>query len=384
MPFEIIRNDIVNMQVDAIVNTANSAPVIGSGCDTGIHRKAGPALLEARKAVGHIAVGDAKITGGFGLNAGFVIHAVGPSWRGGDQGETQLLHRCYIRSLELAAYYQCESIAFPLMAAGNHGFPRELALQIAINAFRDFLTDHEMQIYLVVFGEAEFRLSEQRFRAVKSYIDAHYVQNKLLDEYGVEEKGSRREEKRVFFKRREGRREAFTAPEAAEMALPTAFKAGMPAPYAAQHSAERPGIYGAACPSEIPTAVAAPRPQQPSLQSLLESLDAGFSETLLTLIDQTGKKDSEIYKKANLSRQHFSKIRNNPSYKPTKETAVALALALELDLRQTRDLIGRAGYALSSSSKFDVIIMYFIERKIYNLFEINATLFEFDQCLLGA
>lgn len=103
----------------------------------------------------------------------------------------------------------------------------------------------------------------------------------------------------------------------------------------------------------------------------------------MKLIDKTGKKDAEIYKRANLSKQHFSKIRNNPNYKPTKPTAIALALALELDMDGTKDLIGRAGYALTNSSKFDLIIQYFIERGNYNVVEINMALYEFDQSLLG-
>ena len=125
-------------------------------------------------------------------------------------------------------------------------------------------------------------------------------------------------------------------------------------------------MFGAACNKEDPFA-----------------LDAGFSETLLTIIDRTGKKDSEIYNKANVSRQHFSKIRNNPEYKPTKPTAIALAIALELDMDETLDLIGRAGYTLTRSRKFDVIIMHFIQKRNYNLFEINEMLYEYDQSLLG-
>jgi hypothetical protein len=117
---------------------------------------------------------------------------------------------------------------------------------------------------------------------------------------------------------------------------------------------------------------------------MLKQEEAGFTETLLKLIDQSGKKDSEIYKKANISKQPFSKIRNNPHYKPTKPTAIALALALELDLEQTKDLIGRAGYALTNSSKFDLIIRYFIENRQYNVVEINCVLFEHDQSLLGS
>ena len=340
MPFEIVRNDITQMRVDAIVNTANPRPVIGSGVDSGIHRVAGPALLTAREKIGRIGVGEAAITPGFGLNAKFVIHTVGPVWRGGLLGERKLLRGCYEASLALAAENGCASIAFPLISTGNYGFPKDEALQIALDAIRGFLNDHEMLVSLVVFDRESFQLSRERYREVASFIDENYIQEQASRQFSL--RGNR------------DAVEEFCAPmECAEAAPP---RESVPLPYGKS---------------------------KPSLADLLAQTDAGFSETLLKLIDKTGKKDSEIYTRANLSRQHFSKIRNNPHYQPTKPTAIALALALELDLEQTRDLIGRAGYALTGSSKFDVIIMYFIREKNYNLFDINAALFEFDQSLLG-
>ena len=340
MPFEIVRNDITQMRVDAIVNTANPRPVIGSGVDAGIHRAAGPELLTAREKIGRIGVGEAAITPGFGLNAKFVIHTVGPVWRGGLLGERKLLRGCYEASLALAAENGCASIAFPLISTGNYGFPKDEALQIALDAIRCFLNDHEMLVSLVVFDRESFQLSRERYRDVASFIDENYIQEQASQQFSL--RGNR------------DAVEEFCVPmECAEAAPP---RESVPLPYG--------------------------KPK-PSLADLLAQTDAGFSETLLKLIDKTGKKDSEIYTRANLSRQHFSKIRNNPHYQPTKPTAIALALALELDLEQTRDLIGRAGYALTNSSKFDVIIMYFIREKNYNLFDINAALFEFDQSLLG-
>ncbi len=341
MPFEIVRNDITQMRVDAIVNTANPRPVIGSGVDAGIHRAAGPELLTAREKIGRIGVGEAAITPGFGLNAKFVIHTVGPVWRGGLLGERKLLRGCYEASLALAAENGCASIAFPLISTGNYGFPKDEALQIALDAIRGFLNDHEMLVSLVVFDRESFQLSRERYREVASFIDENYIQEQASRQFSL--RGNR------------DAVEEFCAPmECAEAAPP---RESVPLPYG--------------------------KPK-PSLADLLAQTDAGFSETLLKLIDKTGKKDSEIYTRANLSRQHFSKIRNNPHYQPTKPTAIALALALELNLDQTRDLIGRAGYALTNSSKFDVIIMYFIREKNYNLFDINAALFEFDQSLLGS
>ena len=364
MAFQIVRNDIVNMKVDAIVNTANPRPAIGSGTDAGIHAKAGPELLEARKALGNIRPGAAAVTPAFGLDAKYVIHTVGPVWRGGLLGEIKTLRSCYDSALALAVQHECQSVAFPLISAGNYGFPKDKAMQIAIHACSEFLMDHDLQIYLVVFERDAFRLSEKLFRDVASYIDEHYVQTVKQQEYGMfpRENLARREYGESML------READACPMEATR-QPVRESRVAKAPVHPMHPS---------------TARTAPWKKPASLSDLLQKTDAGFSETLLALIDKTGKKDSAIYSKANVSRQHFSKIRNNPDYKPTKSTAIAFAIALELDLEQTRDLIGRAGYALTRSSKFDVIIMYFIENRNYDLYDINAALYEFDQSLLGA
>ena len=368
MPYEIVRNDITNMQVDAIVNTASVQPVVGYGVDTGIHQKAGPRLLAARQKIGKLRIGDSAITPGYDLPAKYVIHTVTPVWQGGDRGEEDLLKRCYERSLLLAKRHRCSSVAFPLMAAGNHGFPKDVALRIALDAISRFLLKHEMQVYLVVFSRDAFQLSEKLFQGVSSFIDENYILEKSLEQYGVTDKCSVRELQQQMTLRLQQRQRDSAWMEEAEARMAAPMAASAPAP-SAKPEAER---------KTRPAAFA-----KPSLTDMLAQTDAGFSETLLQLIDRTGKKDSEIYNRANVSRQHFSKIRKNPGYKPTKTTALAFAVALELDLEQTRDLIGRAGYALTKSSKFDVIIMYFIQAGNYNMFDINATLFEFDQSLLG-
>lgn len=351
MPFEIIRGDITEIKADAIVNTANPNPVIGSGVDAGIHKKAGPKLLKARKKIGPIAVGQAAVTPAFDLDAKFVIHAVGPVWEGGRFREEALLRQCYDNALALAAKKQCESVAFPLLSAGNYGFPKAVALQIAVNAFSAFLMDHEMRIVLVVFDRDAFALSEKLFQSVQSYIDEHYIRQKLQEEYSVADSSN---VPRAIRERRQRRR------------------------LEAQVFRSEPLEEDTFLPMAAPAA-AAPA----SLDEMLQETDAGFSETLLKLIDRTGKKDAEIYKKANIDRKLFSKIRSNPAYKPSKATALAFAVALELDLEETRDFIGRAGYALSHSSKFDIIVEYFILRKNYNVMELNETLFAFDQPLIG-
>ena len=345
MPFEIVRNDITKMTVDAIVNSANPRPVVGLGTDSMIHAAAGPKLLTARQKIGPIGVGCAAITRAYDLNAKYVIHTVGPVWDNGSYGEEQLLRNCYDNSLKLAAKYRCKSIAFPLIATNNYGFPKDKALQIAISAFSSFLLENEMTIYLVVFHQEAYRLSEKLFQNVASYIDQYYVDAWDLAVYGPERNSCRQQAIRRM-----------------DMDLYT------------------PSV----CESKSVPCAPAPKAKAPSLPDFLKQEDAGFTETLLNLIDKSGKKDSEIYKKALLSKQHFSKIRNNPHYKPTKATAISLALALELDLDTTRDLISRAGYALTNSSKFDLIIRYFIEQGLYNVVEINCVLFEYDQSLLGS
>ena len=354
MPFEIVRNDIVKMQVDAVVNTANPNPVIGSGVDSGIHKKAGPELLAARQKIGCIDFGDAVITPGFGLDAKYVIHTAGPIWEDGNHKEEQILSSCYRKSLALAKEHECESIAFPLIATGNYGFPKPFALQIAVREISTFLLENEMRIYLVVFGKEAFELSEKLFKSVSSYIDEHYICRKTLDEYGTEsEYGSHLKTRRIRERLKRSNRihEDICPPQALKRCF------------------------------DMPAGAAAPMGPDDWGQ-LLKDLDAGFSETLLQLIDRTGK--TLKLKKANVDRKLFSKIRNNKDYKPSKTTALAFAFALELDINETRDFIGRAGFALSHSNKFDVIVEYFLVNRNYNVFELNEVLFAFDQPLIGA
>lgn len=329
MPFDIVRNDIVNMKVDAIVNTANPKPIIGAGTDKGVYDKAGARLLLARKEIGNIAVGEAAITPAFDLDARYVIHTAGPIWKDGRSGEEELLASCFRNSLGIAKKKDCESIAFPLISTGSYGFPKSLALQIAVREISSFLMENEMQVYLVVFEKQSFELSEKLFKSVSSYIDENYVSEKINAEY----KMSNLRSYELLF-------EASDTPR-----------------------------YGTIC-------------NNPNLDGMLENLDKGFSETLLALIDRTGKKDSEIYKRANVDRKLFSKIRNNADYRPSKTTAIAFAIALELNMDETNDLLSKAGFALSQSSKFDVIVRYFIENKKYDIFELNSVLFEFDQPLI--
>ena len=330
MPLEIVRNDITKMAVDAIVNAAKESLLGGGGVDGCIHRAAGPELLQECRTLGDCRTGEAKITGAYRLPCRYIIHTVGPVWNGGKYGEREQLASCYRTSLALAKEHGCETVAFPLISSGIFGYPKDQALRVAVDTISEFLAENDMTVYLVIFSRAAYQIGNKLFADIAAYIDDHYVDAHT---------DSRRERLRRMSVL-EGR----------------ALSAG---------------------------AAAAPMVAD-NLDDLLAHLDAGFSETLLKLIDHSGKKDSEIYKKANVDRKLFSKIRNNPDYKPSKATAIAFAIALELNLDETRDLVARAGYALSASSKFDVIIEYFIRQKKYDIFEINEVLFAFDQSLLGA
>lgn len=345
MPFAIVRNDITKMQVDAIVNSANPRAIVGGGVDRAIHQAAGAELLAARKKIGDIPTGTATITPAYRLHARYVIHTVGPVWQDGSHGERELLSRAYQNSLRLAAERDCSSIAFPLLSAGVFGCPSEIAIATAVQAIRDFLQEHDMDVYLVVFDRKSFKISDTLFDDVQSYLDERYVAELLDEEYRGDDRDRR---------------------------------------IAAYHEAAYLDA-AEACVSEAAPMFAAKGANAGarSLEHLLDDIDDTFSETLLRLIDIKGKSDPEIYKRANVDRKHFSKIRNNPAYQPSKNTALTFAMALELDLDETRDFIGRAGYALSRSSKMDVIVEYFIERKEYDIFTINETLFAFQQPLLG-
>lgn len=327
MPLLFIRNDITKMPVDAIVNAADESLLGGGGVDGCIHRAAGPELLAECRRLGGCRTGETKLTGAYRLPCRYVIHTVGPVWRGGGHGEREQLVSCYRASLLLAQEHGCETVAFPLISSGIFGYPKDQALRVAVDTIGAFLLEHDMTVYLVIFDRRAYQISGKLFADIAEYIDDHYV-------------------------------EAHTDPGAKHLrrgALHREMAAPMCAPMAA-----------------------------PALDDLLEHLDAGFSETLLRLIDRSRKKDSEVYKKANVDRKLFSKIRNNSNYKPSKPTALAFAIALELDLAETKDLLARAGYALSASSKFDVIVEYFIRQENYDIFAINEALFAFDQSLLGA
>ena len=368
MPFLIVRNDITKMRGDAIVNAAKPSLLGGGGVDGAIHAAAGPELLEACKALGGCPVGEARLTKGFRLPCRWVIHAVGPVWQGGAAGEREKLLSCYRYCLELADSLGCESLAFPLISSGAYGYPKEQAVAVAREAIEGFLWDHDMSVYLVVYGEESLAASRRYFDQIREYIDSAYVREHPS---------------------RPNRREEETFAPRESWPLPTA----KPKKTAGESAPLRPARPAAATPEDF---CAAPSAIAPCSETVAESngygssfvsrfgrLDESFQQMLLRLIDQRGLTDAACYKRANIDRKLFSKIRKDVHYKPSKPTVLAFAVALELDLADTEELLEKAGYALSRSNRFDLIVRWFLERGIYDVYTINEALFEFDQALLG-
>ena len=401
MPFQIIRNDITQVAADAIVNSANPDPTFGAGTDAAIYHAAGAErLLEARRKIGPIPVGQAAATPAFSLPAKYIIHTVGPSWHGGDHGEREAVRSCYQSCLSLALSLGCESIAFPLIATGVYGFPRADALRIAVSVFSDFLAEHEMQITLVVFNREAFVLSGRIFSGVKAFIDENYVAAREEEEYfrlapRMSMNRSPREEPPMRGKA-PARRKPFSwlrskpgpSPEQTEDNADASLPAAPPPKSARPPLSPAESIPKDDFPSDEwdQSALSLKRPASASrsLEDVIRQAGETWQQSLLRLIDEKGYTDVEVYKRANVDRKLFSKIRNNPDYQPKKSTAVAFALALRLNLDETRDLLSRAGYALSPSSPFDLIVEYFIDQRIYDSYTINLALFDYHQPLLGA
>ncbi len=343
MPFRIERNDITKIKADAIVNAANESLLGGGGVDGAIHAAAGPGLLDECRLLGGCKTGEAKLTKGYNLPAKYVIHTVGPVW--GCPDCENLLRSCYRKSLELAAKTGIESIAFPLISAGAYRCPKDTAFKVAREEILGFLKTGDMDVTLVLFDRDSLRIPEKELETVKSYIDDRYVKIK----------------ERKFGRRRNA---DFTADEDdAVMAMPS-FNA---------------------CAAELSTAGKIPRALSKASKKQTAgefTVDESFSEMLLRLIDEKGITDSECYYKANRDRKLFSKIRTNKYYKPSKETAIAFALSLELGLDKAAELIGKAGFSLSDSILSDVIVKYCIENKKFNIIDVNILLFHYDQKLL--
>ncbi len=349
MPLQIIRQDITKMQVDAIVNTTNEEMVGYSGVDLAIHTLAGADLDEECGGISPLGLGEAKITGGYNLPCKHVIHTSGPVWQGGLQGESLILRSCYIECLKVAVANGCQTVAFPLISSGVYNFPKDQVLKFAVQTITEFLFEHELTVYLCVHDKDSYTFSKQLFDDISEFISDEYVDEHDRDFYIDDEDADLYTDEDA---------DLYTDEECIE----------------ADKCLDLFSLKSIRMCSEIGE----------SLEEYVRDMDKPFAYRLFDLIDEKGITDVECYKRANVDKRTFSKIKSNPTtYKPSKQTAVAFAIALELSLSQTQELLATAGLALSGSLVFDKIIRYFIQKGIYNIFEINEALFEFDQPLLG-
>ncbi len=399
MPFTIERNDLASISADAIVVAANEDLQITGGVGEAVAKAAGFAnIQEACNAIGHCPTGGAVVTPAFNLPAKVIIHAVGPIWQGGSQNEVALLRDAYDAALSCAAENNAHSIALPLLSAGIYGFPADISLSVAQNAIHDYLDSHDTEIRLVLFDRTALQAGLSSYDRIAEYIDDVYV-DKQLD---ARKKTRRTETLSDAFLTAAGT--AYGALSASPSAVsPTAASpsaAILSSLFSSRKDTEKEtseDLEGADTQDSVEAVYEGPLTENynyeeslaretpsksSSLSDLLDSLDASFSTTLLALIDTKGMTDAQVYKRANMSRQLFSKIRSDTFYKPTKKTVLALAIALELDLSTTEDLLRRAGFALSHSNKADIIVEYFIKNNQFDIFEINATLYAFDQPIL--
>ena len=341
MPLHIIRQDITKIKCDAIVNTTNREMVGYSGVDYAIHTAAGPLLDEECQKIYPLGLGCAKITGAYNLPSKYVIHTSGPIWQGGYMGESIILKSCYMESLKLATKCGCNSIAFPLISSGTYGYPKDQVLKFAIEVISEYLYKNEMTVFLCVYDKTSYEFSKELFNDIKDYLNEEIEDEEVDDEELVN----------VCFDRR--------------------IKNCSLAEESIDEMMECSSIFN-------------PDGKHKSLYSYLKDMDKPFMETLFGYIDEKGMTDVECYKKANVDRKTFNKLKNNPKQKPSKQTAIAFAIALKLDFEETQHLLSTAGLTLSRSDVFDKIIRYFIKSGNYNIYEINEALFEFDQVLLGS
>ena len=413
MAFRIIRNDITKMNTEAIVNTANDHPTVGTGCDIAVYKAAGyDELLEYRKEkIGFVPEGDAFITPGFNLKAKYIIHAVSPLYMGGDDREEEKLRSCYRKSLQLAKENNVKSVAFPLISTGGFGYPKEEGMRIAVDEINAFLLNNEMDIFLVVFDDKSKSLGERICPELEEYIDQNYVEEKHGEEYGKGFFGSALSSMSgsmgLLSNAQMRERRSSTVADAApmqSMGAPApkpsmAVAAPMPAAFAPKPSkvADATPMQSMGAPAPKPSmAVAASMPSmaaavedaeeepyidfeefhESKLEERMKHISDTFSQYLMYLIRDKKMENAEVYKRAIVDKKIFSKIKNNVDYHPQKLTALCLCVGAKLNLDEARDLLARAGYALSPCDKTDIIFSYFIENEIYDMIELDIQLEE--------
>lgn len=367
MPFKIVRNDITKMQVDVIVNTANKEPIYSSGTDHAVYQAAGADLLLAeRKKIGCLEEGEVAITPGFHLPAKYIIHAVSPLYIDGESGEEVLLRSCYKKSLELAREKGCKSIAFPLISTGSFGYPKEDAMQIAVDESNAFLLKNDMLIYLVVFDGESTRLGQNLYPDLEAYIDRNYVCKKSEEEYGDRFFGVLCREKQKSVARE------CAPPKAGKLSISKVMQRNFAR---AEKSCE--AIIDCQTMNESAYEDFLEESES-ALNERIRHMEDSFQQYLMYLIERKGLTNAEVYKRAFVTKQLFSKIKLNPDYHPDKATAMRLCVGAGLNLDETKDLLARAGYALSPCDKRDIIFSYFIEREVFDMIEIDIVLENFD------
>ncbi len=388
MPFQIIRGDITTLSVDAIVNAADPTLLGGGGVDGAIHRAAGPLLVKAcrfRYPEG-CETGEAKITPAYRLPCRKVIHTVGPIWHGGSQGEKERLISCYQKSLELATAYDCHSVAFPLISSGAYRYPKEEALQVAVDTITAFLKDHDLDVYLVIFQKSDYQISPKMVEAVSSY----WKQTSGEGDHRLDEEESLLDHlasklESLYLKMPEAMEEE---PQETENLICNFEVAPSTAPKANDRgnrivSVEQKIDQLTHLRSPKPEIIQSEEPISACMAKVeaanFSDLEESFSSMVLRKIDEKGMTDPECYKKANLNRKLFSKIRSHEDYQPSRATALALGIALELPLSELQELLAKAGYTLSHARRADVIVEYFVKKEIYDIYKINQVLFEFEE-----
>ncbi len=386
MAFRIVRNDITKMQTEAIVNTANEQPAVGTGCDTAIYKAAGKRKLLAyrKEQIGFVPQGEVFITPGFALKAKYIIHAVSPYYVDGKEGEEEKLRSCYRKSLQLAKEHGIRSIAFPLISTGGFGYPKEEGMRIAADEINAFLLENKMEVFLVVFDEKAKKLGKRLDPKLEEYIDRHYVEEKTEEEYREEQRARRFKEDRdsttLILPREETtlvlrRDETTTIFPGASAKIPVDAES-------AAYGSKKKRLSG----SQGFLAKPGSRDEEPfldfesehesKLKERMRHLSDTFSQYLMYLISDKGMENADVYKRAIVDKKIFSKIKNNTDYHPQKLTALCLCIGAKLNLDETKDLLARAGYALSPCDKTDIIFSYFIENGIYDMIELDIQLEE--------
>lgn len=412
MPLLMIRQDITKMNVDAVVNPSNPRLQAGRGTSNEIFAAAGRKKLEkACQRIGHCEPESAVITKGYNLPAKYIIHTAGPVWDETAYNQTASLYNTYTAALELAKEHKIKSIAFPLLSSGSYRYPKNIALKAGISAISDFLMENDMTVYMVVYDKESLNISKKLFESVREYIDDNYVEKKNAKANDLKEtriytdvSGSVETtiiEPGVSANNQYGTRNISDEKSSKPTDISQILEADEWLDYDDEIFDSVPNyddeIFDSAPNYDDEISYNTPNYDDkisnngPSLDDtatlnldeLLKKVNETFSDMLLRLIDESGMTDAQVYKKANIDRRLFSKIRSNSDYKPTKKTALAFAIALELSYDKTQDLLMKAGYTFSNASKFDVIVAYFIVHGKYDIFEINEVLFYYEQPIIG-